>query len=82
MVAPDAAEIDVVPASLAEARQALGSVAPALEAGGGAVQAEVLAAHAPGHLRPRELWPVAALVLFLLLVLESLLTARRSISSP
>ncbi len=75
VIEPSAEEIDIVPARLEEARAALGLTN--LSAGSAAAPADAsLAARASGHLRPRELWPIAAMVLFFLLLAESLLAAR------
>jgi hypothetical protein len=76
VVAPVAEEIDVVPASLDEARAALGATPSFAASDAPSPGASSLAANAPGRLRPREFWPGVALILFLLLIVESILAAR------
>jgi hypothetical protein len=82
VIAPAAGEIDVVPARLEEARAALGASSPPRAEASSSPVASSLAAHAPGHLRPRELWPIAAVTLFLLLLAETLLAARPATIRP
>ena len=76
VVASRAEEIDVVPGSLDEARAALGATASATERDGTAPGASSLIARAPDRLRPREFWPALALIVFVLLIVESMLAAR------
>jgi hypothetical protein len=80
VVVPVAGEIEVVPATLDEARTALGLTAQAA-----AVREQRQAAAealVPQQLRPRELWPVAALALFAFLLVESLLAAQAASRNP
>ncbi|MEQ1851530.1 MAG: hypothetical protein ABMA01_08050, partial [Chthoniobacteraceae bacterium] len=72
VIAPDAEEIDVTPATPDEALAALGATQRAAES----PTAPALAAQVPNRQRPRELWPVVAVVLFILLILENALSGK------
>jgi hypothetical protein len=82
VIAPDPGEIEVVPATLEEARQAIGGNRTAVEESVPSERSVVLVADVPGHLRPLELWPIVAVTLFLLLVTEALLAARSAAPRP
>ena len=80
LVTPDATEIDIAAATLDEARAAFGLTAQA-----SAAREQTHAAAeslVPQQLRPRELWPAAALALFAFLLLESLLAAHTPRRNP
>ncbi len=80
LVAPDTTEIDIAPATIDEARAAFGLTAQA-----SAAREQTHAAAeslVPQQLRPRELWPAAALALFAFLLLESLLAAHTPRRNP
>jgi hypothetical protein len=76
VVAPAPEEIDIVPATPDEARAALGGTRISDENAHAAAVESQFAAGAAGGMRPRELWPVLALVLFTVVLVESLLASR------
>ena len=77
MIAPAASEIDVTPATLDEARAALGITSQRAIA-----QNPPGASLAPQQFRPREMWPAAALILFAFLLLETLLAGNTPARGP